>query len=304
MVVYAKTSGDINHPRLLRPLPPTPLDGKSLSLDSTDDRRLALASWLASPANPYFARSLVNRVWGNFMGRGLVNPVDDLRATNPASNEELLAALAKDFVDHKFDVKYLIRTIMNSGTYQLSSAANATNQDDNVFYSRYIIKRLPGEVILDAYSQVTGAPTAFASYPAGTRAIQLPDTQVKSEFLTVFGRPARLLCDSSERSSDATISQALHVINGDTLNKKLSAPDGFIPLFMKIGLSDSKILDHVFLSAFSRYPRESEKTALLADLEKARVTKGTPEAIRDSRRQALEDMLWALLTSKEFVFNH
>ncbi|HLJ47951.1 MAG TPA: DUF1549 domain-containing protein [Bryobacteraceae bacterium] len=303
-VVFAKTSGDVMHPRLLKPLPPTPLDGKSIPIDSPVDRRVVFADWMTSPNNPYFARSLVNRVWGNFMGRGLVNPVDDVRATNPASNEELLTALTEDFVRHRYDVKYLIRTIMQSSVYQLSSEANATNQNDNIFYSRYIIKRLPAEVILDAYSQVTGVPTAFGGYPAGTRALQLPDTQVKSEFLTVFGRPARQVCDSSERSSDATIGQALHVINGDTLNKKLSAPDGYITLFLKLGLSDSRIVDQVFLTSFSRYPRESEKAALLANLQQARLAKGTPEAMLLSRRQGLEDMLWALLTDKEFLFNH
>src|SRR5690348_16875583 len=177
------------------------------------------------------------------MGRGIINPVDDIRATNPASNEELLSALTKDFIEHGYDVKRLIRTIMNSGTYQLSSEANETNQSDNVFYSKYIIKRLPAEVILDAYSQVTGVPTPYPDYPLGTRALQLPDTQVKSQFLTVFGRPPRQVCDSSERSVDPTIAQALHVINGDTLNKKLSAPDGFVALFLKLGLSDARILD-------------------------------------------------------------
>ncbi len=238
------------------------------------------------------------------MGRGLVDPVDDVRATNPASNEELLAALTKDFVEHHFDVNYLIRTIMNSSVYQLRSEANATNQNDNMFYSRYIIKRLPGEVILDAYSQVTGVPTQFGGYPAGTRALQLPDTQVKSEFLTIFGRPARLICDSGERSFDPTIAQALHVINGDTLNKKLSAQDGYISLFLKVGLSDTRMLDQVYLSAFSRYPSEAEKTSLLKDLESSRLAKGTPEAVHEARRQGLEDMFWALLTSKEFLFNH
>ncbi len=294
-VVFAKTSGDVMHPRLLKPLPPTPLDGKSIPLDSPVDRRIALDDWLTSPQNPYFARSLVNRVWGNFMGRGIINPVDDTRATNPASNEELIAALAKDFVDHHYDVNYLIRTIMNSGVYQLSSEANATNQNDNVFYSKYIIKRLPAEVILDAYSQVTGVPTPYSGYPAGTRALQLPDSQVTSQFLTVFGRPARNVCDFAERSFDPTIAQALHVINGDTLNKKLSAPDGNVALFQKLGLSNSRILEHVYLTAFSRYPSESEKTELLAALAKSG---------REGRQQALEDMLWSLLTSKEFLFNH
>lgn len=299
MVVFAKTSGDLNHPRLRRPLNPTPLDGDPLALASTQDRRLHFAKWLTSPQNPYFARSLVNRVFANFMGRGLVNPVDDVRSSNPASNEELLAALTKDFVAHKFDVKHLIRTIMASGVYQLSSEANATNQNDNIFYSKYIIKRLPAEVILDAYSQVTGTPTNFPNYPAGTRALQLPDSRVPSQFLTIFGRPERNICDSSERSFDPTISQALHVINGDTLNKKLSASDGYLTAMLKLGLSDSRAVDYLFLSAFARYPNEAEKSATLAALKQARESKNV-----DARRQALEDVTWAMLTSKEFLFNH
>ena len=185
IVVFAKASGDIMHPRLLKPLPPTPLDGTPMPLDSTDDRRVHFADWLISPQNTYFARSLVNRVWANFMGRGLVESVDDVRATNPASNEELFAALSNDFVKNGYDVKRLIRTIMNSGAYQLSAEANATNQMDTKYYSQYIVKRLPAEVLLDAMSQVTGVPAKFAGYPAGTRALQLPDMQVKSEFLSV-----------------------------------------------------------------------------------------------------------------------
>ena len=153
-------------------------------------------------------------------------------------------------------------------------------------------------------SQVTGAPTAFSGYPAGTHAQQLPDTQVKSDFLASFGRPARVLCDAAERASDPTITQALHVINGDTLNKKLSAPEGTIALFLKLGLSDRRILEYMYLSAFSRYPSDSERAALASALEKARVEKGTEEARRDAHRQALEDMVWAMLTSKEFFFNH
>jgi len=238
------------------------------------------------------------------MGRGIVDPVDDVRATNPASNEELFNALCKDFVDHGFRVKRLIRTIMNSAAYQLSSEANATNQNDGKYYSKYIVKRLPAEVLLDAMSQVTGAPTQFAGYPAGTRALELPDTQVKSEFLASFGRPPRILCDAAERTSAPSIAQALHVINGDTLNKKLTAPDAYPVLAIKLGLSDSKILDHLFLSAYSRYPAEAEKQPMLAALRKARVTTGPPEVQREVRRQALEDMMWAMLTSKEFLFNY
>ncbi len=303
-VIFARSAGDINHPRLLRPLDPTPLDGKSMALDSTKDRREHFAEWLTSPSNDFFARNLINRVWGSFFGRGIAHPVDDLRATNPASNEELFAALVKDFVSHKFDVKHLIRVIMNSSAYQLSSEANATNQSDNIFYSRYIVKRLPGETILDAMSQVTGVASSFAGYPAGTRATQLPDVRVQSQFLSAFGRPERIVCDAAERSQDPSIAQALHVINGDTLNKKLSAEGGYINLFQKIGLSDARVVEQIYLSAFSRYPTAAEKKTVLASLTQARKAGATPEAARDTRRQAMEDMAWSLLTSKEFLFNH
>lgn len=305
-IIYAKAEGDIKHPRLLRALAPTPLDGKSIPLNSARDRRLHFAEWLTSPENEYFARAIVNRVWGNFMGRGLVDPIDDVRATNPASNEELFQALTQDFVKNGYDIKRLIRLIMNSSTYQLSSEANATNQTDTVYYSKYIVKRLPAEVLLDAMSQVTGVPSAFPGYPSGTRALQLPDVRVQSEFLNAFGRPERIICDAAERSSDPSISQALHVINGDTLNKKLSDPNGYVALFQRLGLSDSRIIEHIFLSAFSRYPTEQEAATIKAELAKARsqIQASTPEVAREARRHALEDMMWALLTSKEFLFNH
>ncbi len=303
-IVFAKATGDVLYPKLSRPLPPTPLDGKSMPIDSTADRRALFTAWLTNPGNTLFSRTIVNRVWANFLGRGLVDPVDDVRSANPSSNEELFSALTKDFVEHGYDVQRLIRLIMNSSVYQLSSEANGTNQADNMFYSKHIIRRLPAEVILDAMSQVTGSPTAFSGYPAGTRALQLPDTQVKSEFLTSFGRPQRITCDAAERASDSTIAQALAVINGDTLNKKLSAPDGTIALFLKLGLSDRRILEFMYLSAFSRYPSDAERTALTGALEKARQVTGTEEARREAHRQALEDMVWALLTSKEFLFDH
>ena len=298
-VVFAKASGDINHPRLLKPLAPTPLDGTSMSLDSTEDRRLPFAAWLTSPKNDMFARAIVNRIWGNFFGRGIVDAVDDLRATNPASNEELLAALTKDFVAHKFDTQYLMRVMLNSATYQLSSDANATNQTDNRYFSKYIVKRLPAEVLLDAMSQVTGVPTAFANYPKGFRAMQLPDVQVKSDFLAAFGRPPRILCDAAERSVEPSIAQALHVINGDTLNKKLSAPDGFAALSLKLGLSNARLLETLYLSAYSRYPSETERVSILGALNGASVA---PSAA--TRQKQIEDMMWALLTSKEFMFNY
>ena len=304
IVVFAKASGDINHPRLLKPLAPTPLDGTPMALDSPEDRRVHFAEWLTSKDNTYFQRAIVNRVWGNFMGRGIVDPVDDVRATNPASNEELFRALCKDFVDHGFRVKHLVATIMNSAVYQLSAEANATNTNDNKYYSKYIVKRLPAEVLLDAMSQVTGVPTQFSGYPVGARALQLPDTQIKSEFLSSFGRPPRILCDAAERTSAPSVAQALHVINGDTLNLKLSSPDAYPALAIKLGLSDSRILDHLFLSSYGRYPSEAEKQPMLEGLRKARAAAGSADVQREARRQALEDMMWAMLTSKEFLFNY
>jgi hypothetical protein len=302
-IVFAQTSGDINHPRLLKPLAPAPLDGAAVPLDSTGDRRVPFAEWLTRD-NEYFVKNIVNRVWGTIMGRGLSDPIDDVRATNPASNEELFEALCREFARSKYDVKALIRLILNSGTYQLSSEANATNQSDNTYYSKYIVKRLPGEVILDAMSQVTGVGSSFEGYPAGTRAMQLPDVRVKSEFLTVFGRPNRIICDAAERSQDPSISQALHVINGDTLNKKLSNPNGYVSMFQRIGLSDARIAEQMTMAAFARYPSADEKQRMAGELAKARAAGSTVEASRRERQQALEDMAWAMLTSKEFLFNH
>ena len=166
------------------------------------------------------------------------------------------------------------------------------------------MKRLPAEVLLDAMSQVTGVPTKFNGYPAGFHALQLPDTQIKSEFLASFGRPARIICDAGERSVQPSIAQALHVINGDTLNKKLSSPDGFAALAVKLGLSNSRLLEMLYLSAYSRYPTDSEKAPMLAALKTADPTSGTADAQRDVRQKALEDMMWAMLTSKEFLFNY
>jgi hypothetical protein len=262
------------------------------------------AQWLTAPENPYFARSLVNRVWQNFMGRGLVEAVDDLRDTNPPSNEELFNALAADFVKHNFDVRYLIRTIMNSATYQTSARPEKDNAQDDRYYSHYVIRRLSAEVLLDAVSQVTQAPEKFEGYPLGTRALQLPDSRVDSYFLTVFGRPERLQNAVSERQSDPSITQALHVINGDTLNQKLRAPGGTVDMLLKLGLSEQRMVDYLFLSAFSRYPTEKEHDGIAIDLRAANRKNRQGWATADPRRPVLEDLMWAMLTSKEFMFNH
>lgn len=296
--VFSTPDGEILHPRLGTALPPRPLDGRPMPPGATVDRREYLAAWLTSPENTAFARTIVNRVWANFLGRGLVHPVDDLRLTNPASNEPLFEALTTRFVEHGFDVKWLIREIMTSATYQRSSQPVPGNEKDDRFYSHYLARRLPAEVILDAFSQVTGVPEDFEGYPKGTRALQLPDTRVESYFLTVFGRPERVVTSAAERMQDPTLPQALHAINGETLNRKLRADDGVLAKLVSAGRSDAEIVDQLYLSALSRLPSDAERTALLARM--AETAAGTPQ----ERRQLVEDLAWAVLTSTEFLFNH
>lgn len=303
-VIFTKDFGDIPHPRTGEPLPPTPLEGEELPLASGGDRKLHLSEWLASGANPYFARNVVSRIWASFFARGLVDPPDDLRVTNPSSNERLFSALSRDFVESGYDVKHIIRRIMNSGTYQRSSTPNASNETDDRYYSRYQVKRLPAEVILDAMSSITGSASRFDGYPAGMKAIQLPDVQVESRFLESFGRPPRLVCDVEERSDDPSIAQALHVINGETLNEKLRADGNSVSSFLQLGLSDRRILEHLYLSAFSRYPTESEESRVLEELGQARAGDGPGGSAERVRRGAVEDLMWAMLTTREFLFNH
>jgi hypothetical protein len=241
--VLADPFGDIIHPRLGQPVDPKPLDAEGVPASATSDRREVLANWLASPNNPYFTRAIVNRVWANFMGRGLVEPVDDLRLTNPATNESLFAALEEDLVEHGYDLKHLMRTILTSATYQRSSEAAAPDAPDNMYFSQYIIRRLPAEVLLDVYSQVTGVPTDFAGYPNGFRALQLPDSDVGSYFLTTFGRPERRQTCECERTEDATLAQTLHIANGETLNNKLKHDAAFLTALVTENASDEASLD-------------------------------------------------------------
>ena len=296
-LVFASDTGDVPHIRSGMPVPPRPLDGKALSLDDPSDRREALAQWLTSGENPYFARALVNRVWRNFMGRGLVEAEDDLRLTNPPSNEELLSALAADFVKSGFDVKRLIHTVMTSAAYGRSADPTLGNEKDGKYYSTYIPRRLPAEVMLDVLSQVTAVPTDFPGYPHGYRALQLPDSTVASNFLTAFGRAPRVQTCSCERQEEPTVAQALHLSNGDTLNGKLRAPGGAVERLLKEGLTDAQLLDRVFMLAYGRKPAEKERERVLEVLKRY-------PAEGPARREAVEDVFSALLTSKEFLFNH
>jgi hypothetical protein len=300
ITVYRARTGDINHPRLNAPLPPRPLDGQPLPFESPQDRREYFAEWLVSPDNPFFARTLVNRVWKNFMGRGLVESVDDIRDANPPSNPELLDALTRDFVEHRFDVRHLARTIMRSATYQLTSKPTAANAADLKYHSHYIARRLPAEVILDAIGQVTGVREVFPGYP-GRRALQLPDVAIDSYFLNAFGRPSRVTAADSERQQEPSITQALHVINGDTINRKLAAPRGLIQGLLESGADNRTAIERLYLAALSRRASEEEvRTLSLAIDEVIAKETAAPET---ARRRVLEDLAWAILTGKEFLFN-
>ena len=298
--VFSTPDGELLHPRLGVPMPPRPLDAKPMPAHAAEDRREYLARWTTSRTNTLFSRAIVNRVWANFFGRGLVHPVDDLRFTNPASNEPLFAAVTQQFVDEAFDVKALIRHIMTSTAYQRAAATTDENARDDRFYSHYLIRRLPAEVILDAFSQVTGVPQSFMGFPKGTRALQLPDTRVDSYFLNVFGRPERVITSAAERMQDPTLPQALHAINGETLNEKLNADDGLVAKLVRDAKSDGDAIDELYLSALSRPPSRAERDGLLARLASGPLA-GVDEI---SRRRRLEDLAWAILTSREFLFNH
>lgn len=309
--LYVVPTGDLIQPLTGKPQPPRPLDGEAMSLESTDDRRVTLANWLTSTSNLYFARSITNRVWANYFGVGLVEPIDDLRISNPSSNDGLLNAAAQHLIDKKYDLKSLMRTILQSQTYQRSSTPLPENKDDKRFYSRYYPRRLMAEVLLDALSQVSDVPTNFdhiafpggdrqktEEYPKGTRAIQLHDSAVDSYFLKTFGRNAREITCECERSEEPSMVQVLHIANGETVNEKLKSKDGRLAKLLATNKPAAEVVDEAFLLCFSRRPTEKEKAKLIAVLEEA----ATSDA--DQKRQVLEDVYWSLLSTREFLFNH
>ncbi len=311
ITVQSLPAGDVLHPRRGYAMSPAPLDGKPLSLESGGDRREYFAAWLTAADNPYFARALVNRVWRNFLGRGLVEAEDDLRQTNPPSNAELFDALAKDFVSQRYNVKHLIRTIMNSAAYQRSSVPLPENRSDDRFYSHYLIRRLPAEVILDAYAQITGVPTGFTSrqlgptggvaatsdYPPGTRALQLPDTQLVSQFLDAFGRPERGQPCSCERQQESSVTQALALNNGQALNDRLRDKKSRVESWLKEKLSDREAIQRVFELALCRAPSKVEEERFI------RLMAAAAREPSSGRREVIEDLFWAVLTGREFLFN-
>jgi hypothetical protein len=282
----------LKHPRTGQPLAPLPLGGDApMSLAAGEDPRVRLADWMTHPANPFFARALVNRYWKHFLGRGLIDPEDDLRLTNPASNPELLDALATSFIESKYDLKQLVRAICTSRAYQLSALPNAHNAADRQNYSRFLPRRLHAEVLLDALDDVTGGRTRFRSAPANMRAVQLPDNLSESYFLSVFGKPDAASACECERNGDGSLAQALHMFNSMELLGKLAGPRAQALANDTRPVEDR--LSELYLRALCRPPTNAELSALTTYLTK----KGGTQA-------AYEDVLWALLNTKEFQFNH
>jgi hypothetical protein len=269
------------------------LDGEYGKFTPEDDPRHALVDWMAKPENPFFARVLVNRLWGHFMGRGLVNEVDDMRESNPPSNPELLDKLAQDFIDHKFDVRYIIRTLVNSRVYQLSSAPTEHNKDDRQNFARFYARRLIAEILLDAVDDATGTKTKFGNISDSARAVDLPHEGFGSYFLDTFDRPKRVSGCECERSSGATLAQVLLLANSDELENKLADGNGRIAKLMADKKPIPEMIDSVYLSAYARRPSDKER----------KTTVGYVEA-QENKQQALEDVLWTIINSKEFLFNH
>ncbi len=291
-VIYWNHAGDVRQPRTGQVMKPKALGGPVLE-DAKSDRRVRLASWLTSKENPFFARSLVNRVWFHLLGRGIVEPVDDFRDSNPASNDELLDGLTSAFVKDGYNLKGLIRTILSSRTYQLSSHTNELNAEDNLYFSHALTKLLPAEVLLDAISTVTGTTTAFEGLPQGARATQMPDGKMDNPFLKTFGRPARELACECERESDSNLSQALQLIGGATVNGKLHDDNGRIAQLARSGKSPEAITAELYLVALGRTPTAAELAAATKHLKTGA-----------DLRAAVEDLGWVLINSKEFLFRH
>jgi hypothetical protein len=306
--LFVESRGDLLQPKTGRPQPPAPLDGEPLPLDAAGDRREPLATWLTAPENPYFTRAIVNRVWANFFGLGLVEPVDDLRATNPASNEPLLAALCEFTIEQGYDLKSLMRLILLSETYARSSTPLPENRDDRRWFARAYPKRLMAEVLSDAIADVTGVHDRYTEsvlndgstqkaegYAPDTRALELRDSTVKNYFLETFGRNAREITCECERSNQPSLVQVLHLSNGTTLNDKLAAKQGWITQILATDPKPADLIDDAWVRVLSRPPAQAERKQFEEMLAAA-----APE----EKRQIVEDMYWSLLTSREFLFRH
>ncbi len=301
--IVAKPGTDAKHPRSGVVVPARVLGGADADFTGERDRRRVLAAWATTPDNPFFAKAIANRLWAHYFGRGLVEPIDDLRDTNPATNEPLLAALEAHLKEVRFDLKAFTRTLLSSSVYQLSSETNAGNQDDRQHFSHAAPKALPAEVLLDAVCQTTGVPEKFNGWPLGVRAVDVWDNRMPSYFFRIFGRPVRATVCECERSNEPSIAQALHLMNSPEINAKITHRTGLARQWADSPRSTEQLIEEVYLAVLARRPRPSE-------LEIARqaflpmTNESEPAAESRLRREAVEDILWTLLNSKEFLYVH
>ena len=296
-IIYLKQHGEVVHPRNGQVMVPRPLGGPDFELTPFDDPRRSLAKWMISPDNSFLVQTMVNRMWGHFFGRGIIHPIDDARSSNPPSNPELLAELTRDFINHEFDVKHLIRTITRSYAYRLSSSPNESNLEDIQSFARFYPRRLQAEVLLDGFSQVLEVPTIFPGgpgiFPAGTRAIELPDENVPVNFLDVFGRPARTSACECERTDSPALAQALELVNSSEIQRKLTDKTGYVEQLGTNEKPHSVNVRELFMKTFSRLPTAGEANTATQFLE-----------TEPDRTEAYRSLLWSLLATNEFLFNH
>jgi len=291
IIIFNSGSGEVKHLVGGRVMKPKFLGGEAPDT-AGNDRRVMVANWLASDKNPYFARNLANIVWAHFMGKGIINEVDDVRVSNPPVNEPLLAELATKFSGYKYDFKKLVRDICVSRTYQLATQTNKTNEKDGTNFSHGALRRMRAEVLFDSISQVTDTKNKFGGLPLGARAVQIANGNTSNYFLTTFGRAKRESVCACEVKMEPNLSQALHLLNGDTVNNKIKAGNVLGKLTDQ-GLSPSQVINELYVRCLSRLPTDKElqtiKTVLDAEKDK---------------KSVLEDVFWSLLNSREFLFNH
>jgi hypothetical protein len=291
--IFIKPTGSVKHPVTGEVVPPHGLGGPDVEIPMFADPREVLVDWMTEPDNPYFARAFVNRMWAHFFGRGLVDPLDDLRVTNPASNEPLLDALAQEFINSGFDMRHIVELICSSTTYQLSSKPNDYNLDETQNHSRFYPQRLKAEVLLDAIDQATGVPTRYTGLPKGTRALQLPDEGYSNEFLKLFGRPPRDSACECERSAEPSLTQSLYVMNDRFMLGKLAAGSGLAARLAGEKREPAEKIREMFLTVLSRKPTAQEQQEAAAYL-----------AGEGDAKKAYGNLLWVLLNTKEFLYVH
>ena len=292
-VIFSQAGGEVTQPRTNKQMKVHLLLKGDVDIPADQDRRVVFAQWLTGPENPFFSKSVVNRVWGHLFGRGIVDPIDDFRDSNPPSNARLLDELSRQFASNNFSQKWAIRTICNSRTYQLSSRKNQFNKDDEIYCSHANTRLLSAEQLLDGICAVTNVPEQFPGMPLGTRACELADPPTDHYFLKVFGQPQREMACQCERSSESNLSQALQMINGPVVHNKLRADNGRIATMLKENKPEEEIITALYLAALARNPSVEEMTASKQHI-----------AAQQDRRQAFEDVGWAILNSKEFLFQH